>query len=275
MTVSAEPAARSSRVSVDGLHVAFTSAASPTPTGYDNLDAKNDGPDEEAYLYDASTGKLRCVSCNPTGARPAGEEHETVWVSARLANQRIPLHAPRSLSDDGRRLFFESHEALVPTDTNGTWDVYEWEEAGKGSCTISLPTYDEASEGCIELISSGQSPADSRFLDADPSGANVFFATQSSLIAADYGLTDVYDARVDGGLPEPTLGGAECEGEACQSPPPPPPEQTPASSAFHGPANPGAKCPRGKRKVHRHGKASCVRKRTYHRRHRRHGGTQR
>ena len=28
--------------------------------------------DEEVYLYDSDSASLRCVSCNPTGARPVG-----------------------------------------------------------------------------------------------------------------------------------------------------------------------------------------------------------
>lgn len=259
------PAQRSAAVSPDGGHVAFTSSVSPTPSGYDNLDANAGEPAEEVYLYDAAEEELRCVSCNPTGARPVAEDiggvGNPVWVAARIQGWETFLHTPRVLSDDGGRLYFESHEALVPSDTNGAWDVYQWEGVGAGSCTEAEAAFSQASEGCVDLISSGESPADSTFLDADPSGKNVFIGTLSSLIAPDYGLSDVYDARVGGGFPIPEPP-SECEGEACQSPPPPPPEVTPASATFKGPGN--AKkpkpCRRGMRKVRRRGKSRCVRK---------------
>jgi len=258
------PAQRSARVSPDGLNAAFVSSASPTPSGFDNLDAASGEPDQEVYLYDASRHQLLCASCSPTGARPAGEdistELTTLWAAARIQGWEALMHAPRVLSEDGSRLFFESHEALVPRDTNGTWDVYEWEAPGAGSCSQASETFSSVTEGCVDLISAGDSPAVSTFLDADPSGANVFIGTQSSLVGADYGLNDVYDARIDGGFPEPERA-SECEGEACQSPPPPPAEVTPASEAFEGKGNPHARrCRKGMRKVRRHGKVRCAKK---------------
>ena len=44
-------------------------------TGYDTRDAKSGQPDEEVYLYSAATNGLVCASCDPTGARPVGEEY--------------------------------------------------------------------------------------------------------------------------------------------------------------------------------------------------------
>ena len=264
------PVQRSARISPDGLHAVFVSMASPTPTGYDNLDTVSSQNAQEAYLYDAVEEELRCISCNPSGARPVAEDlgadsggdHD--WAAARIQGWEALGHAPRILSGDGARAYFESFEALAPRDTNGTWDVYQWEEAGKGGCTGALDTFSPAAQGCIDLISSGDSPAESIFLDADPSGENVFFGTLSSLVKADYGLNDVYDARVGGGFPDPTRE-TECEGEACQSPPPPPPAVTPSSEAFEGPQNPSTKpkrkrCKAGTRKVKRGGKVRCVKK---------------
>jgi DNA-binding beta-propeller fold protein YncE len=255
---------RSARVSRDGLHATFVSSASPT--GIDNRDANSGEPAQEVYHYDAATGQLRCVSCNDTGARPAGEDigrNEPFFAAARIQGWEMLLHAPRVLSEDGSRVFFESFESLVPRDTNATWDVYQWEEAGKGTCTEALETFNDVAGGCVDLISSGLSPVKSTFLDADPSGDNVFFSTQSSLVASDYGLNDVYVARVGGGFPEPQAK-EECEGEACQSPPPPPAEVTPSSETSHGPGNvirPKARrCPKGKRRVKRAGKVRCVKR---------------
>jgi hypothetical protein len=51
----------------------------------------------------------------------------------------------------------------------------------------------------------------------DASGGDVFFQSVKSLVAADVNTgEDTYDARVNGGFPEPA-GPAGCEGEACQA----------------------------------------------------------
>ena len=267
------PSQRAASVSSDGLHAAFISSASPTPTGFDNRDAHSGLPVPEVYLYDAASSVLRCISCNPTGARPTGEniggELFPSFAAARIQGWEALLHAPRVLSDDGTRVFFESFEALVPRDTNSNWDVYQWEEAGKGTCKASSETFSGDSGGCVDLISSGTSTAKSTFLDADPSGDNIFFSTQSSLVKADYGLNDVYVARVGGGFPEPQPQ-AECEGEACQSPPPPPPEVTPSTELSQGAGNvaptKARRCPKGKRRVRRAGKVKCLKRKAAHRR---------
>ena len=268
LPIAFSPATRAATVSSDGQHAVFTSVASPTPIGYDNLDANSGEPTQEVYLYDAVEDELRCVSCNPMGARPTGEDiggADPFYVAAQIQGWEALHHAPRVLSDDGTRVFFESLEALVPRDTNATWDVYQWEEAGKGTCTPSSETFSEDSGGCVDLISSGLSSRVSVFFDADPSGDNIFFSTLSSLVGADYGLNDVYVARVGGGFPEPRKS-EECEGEACQSPPPPPPEVTPSTETSAGPGNvvrskpKPRRCPKGKRRVKRAGKVRCVKR---------------
>ncbi len=66
-----------SRVSPNGRYLAFMSERSLT--GYDNRDAAVACPDEEVFLYDASSNRLVCASCDPTGARPTGI-HEDEWI---------------------------------------------------------------------------------------------------------------------------------------------------------------------------------------------------
>ena len=66
-------ARQTARVSPDGRWLAFMSERSLT--GYDNVDAASGQADEEVFLYDAVTGGLSCVSCDPTGARPHGMEY--------------------------------------------------------------------------------------------------------------------------------------------------------------------------------------------------------
>jgi hypothetical protein len=263
------PVSRTSRVTPNGHQAAFMTAANPT--GYDNTDARSGKADAEVYRYDATAneggGELLCVSCNPTGARPAGTDINAgkateIWAAGSIPGWENTLYASRALSEDGRRVFFESTDALSPLDSNGVGDVYQWEGVGTGNCTQASSSYSAANGGCVDLISSGQSARLSRFVDASPSGEDVFFSTLASLLPEDYGLVDIYDARVDGGLPSPPLPAPECEAEACQNPAPAPLLQTPSSLTYSGPGNvqePAAKpkkCPKGKVKKNGH----CVKK---------------
>ncbi len=274
------PIERTARVSPDGESLVFMSnnpVLSEASADYDNTDAVSGEADAEVYLYDASAeegkGKLRCVSCNPSGARPSGRELKGVsgeesnpgqngWAAAAVPRFATQLYQPRYLSDDGQRVFFNSFDSLILADTNGTADVYQWEAVGSGDCTIVTPSYVARSEGCLSLLSSGQSPFDSEFLDASPSGSDAFFTTAEGLVPQDPGLVDAYDARINGGFPPPPGQAPSCEGEACQSPPEAPNDPTPASATgeYAGNIKEAAK-PCRKGKVRRKGR--CVAKKQH------------
>ena len=249
------PATATARLSADGTALAFLSAGSLG--GFDNLDANTGAPDVEVYRYDSVADSLLCVSCNPTGERPAGPAS----IPGALVNGSTIAYRARALSADGRRLFFDSGDSLVTADTDSSPDVYQWEAPGEGSCAEA--------PGCVALISGGRAEG-GRFLDASADGADVFFLTGDSLLGADPGSIDAYDARVGGGLPEPEAT-TPCVADACQ-PLPSPPEDPAAGTAAPASGNPPPRyakeaprrhrCPKGKRKVRRHGKVRCVRKRS-------------
>ena len=268
--LSSQPGSRSSRVSPDGEHAAFTSLA--RLTGYDNSDAEGGKAAKEVYLYDAATGRLRCASCNPSGARPVAVVTENVPFAARIPGFETQMHAARVLSNDGTRLYFESADELAPADSNGAVDVYQWEAPGAGTCTTSSPSFSSQDEGCISLISSGQSPIDSRFVEASPDERDVFFASLSSLLPQDSGLIDIYDARAGGGLPTPPPEAPPCEGDSCHNPPASPVQPTPSSSSYTGPKEGKKKTPRkgcqgGKKaKKSAKGKRHCAPKHKKHHR---------
>ncbi|HVY78336.1 MAG TPA: hypothetical protein VG898_07510 [Solirubrobacterales bacterium] len=271
--VAPTPDLHTARVNAAGTRVALT-AATPL-TAYDNADSETGEADAEVYLYDSVSNELVCASCNPSGARPRGQVPEEGKGEVRAAG-RLPvfqsiLYGSRLLSPDGHRLFFLAADALTPRDTNEREDLYQWEAIGKGACTTVSVSYSPSNGGCVDLISSGQASIDVRFLDADESGSNVFFTTVSSLVSWDYGLVDVYDARVGGGLPGPAKPVRACEGEACQGPYSPPVDPTPASSTFYGAGNvtkspsKSKKC--GKPKVKRRG--HCVKSKRHKKKHKR------
>ncbi len=225
-----------SRVSTDGNLLTFVSDRSLT--GYHNADINSKKPDTEVFLYDAAAEHLTCVSCNPTGARPTGVHNVELsgegrgrlvdrprsW-SERWLSGNIPTWTHLSLTEapypsrmlfDNGRMFFMSAEALVPQDTNGKEDVYEFEPPGVGGCTTESETYGESSGGCVSLISSGTSHNESTFLDASASGNDVFFVTSSRLAGGDTDTSfDVYDATICG---QP--GSHECLPPPAASPPP-------------------------------------------------------
>jgi hypothetical protein len=239
---------RTSRVSPNGQWLAFMSQL--PLTGYDTHDAVSGRPDQEVYLYDAAAdggeGRLVCASCNPTGARPVGVEGQAadvpVWKGYYGYSESF--YQSRYLLDSGR-LFFDSSDALVPQDVNGAVDVYEYEPPTVGDCTASGATYGERSGGCVDLISSGTSPVESRFMDASENGGDVFFRTNARLAPQDFDTSpDVYDAHecTSSSPCAPTLPAAapECTtADACRAAPAPQPSLfgAPSSATFSGAGN--------------------------------------
>jgi DNA-binding beta-propeller fold protein YncE len=272
----------SAAASPNGRYLAFMSQRSLT--GYDNRDAVTDEPNQEVFRYDAAADELICASCNPSGASPAGlRGHEGVgekafdplnlWSGEALAavlpeaintgNRVASLYRPRAVHDNGR-LFFNAADSLVPADSNGQWDVYQYEPTGLGDCAASSggAAVSRSAGGCVALISSGTGEKESAFLDASVGGNDVFFYSSAQLSVTDEDQeVDVYDARVNG-IAATLTPNAECLGEACQPAANAPNDPTPASASFKGRGNPKPaarkRCGKGKRLVRRKGRSRCV-----------------
>jgi hypothetical protein len=267
------------RVSGNGEWLAFDSMMGLT--GFDNRDVVSGVRDEEVFLYHASDGGLRCVSCVPTGAAPRGSvaagqlfNGDRIWEPGRAVAGVVPdawtqyalrfsLYQSRSLSDSGR-LVFSVSDGLVPLDVNETWDVYRFTPEGVGGVgAVCGPGSDSGSvvylparafvggvqpAGCVGLVSPGDSPEESVFLDASEGGGDVFFLTAAKLAAADFDTSmDVYDAHECGGVAVVSCVAAGVEvpppcdtGDACKAAPSLQPEVfgAPASSTFVGAGNP-------------------------------------
>ncbi len=205
------------RVSADGTTIAFLQL----------------GNYAALYVYDSKTEKLACASCLPSGAATTG--NTWLWPQASEDLGLIfQLVSPRFLSADGRRVFFSTPDALVPSDVNGRYDAYEY----------------DVESGEPHLLSSGHSKYDSWFANASENGDDAFIVTRERLSGHDVdNAKDIYDARVGGGLPEPSPAPPACEGDACQPPAVSLNDPTPASESFAGQGNAKAK----KKHKRRHG----------------------
>ena len=205
---------RASRVSHNGLRAVFISSQSLT--GYDNTNANSGEVDTEVFEFDLDAGKLSCISCNPNGGLPTGPSS---IPGGTPYTRDEAIYQSRVVSDDGSRVFFNSADALVPQDVNGAEDVYEWEN------------------GHAYLVSGGLDDQGAEFVDASGSGDDVFFITGESLIPQDLNSTDLYDARVGGGVPR-SITPPGCAGTGCQGIPSATPIfATPASETFAGVGN--------------------------------------
>jgi hypothetical protein len=201
---------RAAEVTPDGRGVVF-------------MDTESEHSPRKVEVYDADSGHVYCASCGSGGS-------EGILPSA-FSN----THLKRWISEGGNRVFFESLEALVPQDTNGKRDVYEWESPGYGQCQSN-------STGCIYLLSGGTSVDGSYIADASASGDDVFIVTRAKLLAEDVNEDyDLYDARVDGFTAPTPLA---CTGTGCQGLPGAPPIfATPSSVTFEGVGNFAAPTP--------------------------------
>jgi hypothetical protein len=168
------------------------------------------------FVYQAGTGRIFCATCGPVA-----NNGYVSWSSS-------PAFVTRWINAEGTEVFFNSEAALVPRDTNGLSDVYEWESDGSGAC--------QQSDGCVSLLSGGDDPDRAFFVDASANGSDAFFTTREDLIPRALDETvKLYDVRAGGGFSEPSLA---CTGTGCQGLPPAPPIfATPSSVTFAGVGN--------------------------------------
>jgi DNA-binding beta-propeller fold protein YncE len=235
---------RMAEVSPDGHGVVFMST-----NGEEGEQGKNTG---RVDVYDADNGQLYCASCGSPGSQG--------FVPLTFSN----TYLKRWISNDGSRVFFDSKEALVPQDSNGKLDVYEWERPGSGTCKASTT-------GCIYLLSGGTSGSESYLADASTNGNDVFVVTRAKLLSRDDNeLYDLYDVRVGGSEP---VSVPQCTGTGCQGLPGAPPIfATPSSVTFEGSGNFAAPAPAMKLKPKPKSKKKAKKKKPKPKHKTRHGG---
>ncbi len=175
----------------------------------DHLTAEDKSRVPQLFEYDANDGSLRRISIGENG--PSGGNVAMFDEAPRIPIQSfngvdVPTAAETGLavSEDGSRVFFTSTAGLTPQAEMGATNVYEY------------------SAGNVYLISGGHDMS----LDAgeptvvlfgiDPSAQSVFFLTADQLVPQDRETqVALYDAREEGGFPEPVLEPG-CIGETCR-----------------------------------------------------------
>ncbi len=211
------------QTSPDGEWLAFDSKQSLT--GYDNVEPDGESA-AELFLYGAGSGShpptLVCASCDPTGEAPA-TGGGMVQHEQQSDEGTFGFFRSRHLLTDAGQVFFQTSDALVPSDTNGELDVYEYER------------------GHVYLISSGTSSYESNLEDASESGDDVFFRSDQQLAPQDTqeGEIVIYDARIDGGFPAPASPPPCTTADACRAPAATQPSiyGAPSSQTFEGAGN--------------------------------------
>jgi DNA-binding beta-propeller fold protein YncE len=217
---------RETAADASGSLLAFRSRASL-------VHGRSTGGFPQIFVYDAERRELSCASCLPDGLAATAQANLSPSTPTSAGNLTLAssegienVHASRArnISPDGA-VFFQTGSALVPGDTNGAIDVYEW----RG--------------GQVALISSGTGAENAMFGDATAgpstaSGATVFFRSGASLVpGAQAGVQHIYAARVGGGYypptPAPACSGGDCQGPLGASPI----FGAPASSTFSGLGN--------------------------------------
>ena len=193
------------RVSHDGAYLLL--ATRHRLGAYDNTQQETDTPEWEQYEYSLGGGTLSCVSCNPSGEQPIADPYEQFSPHGVFDVAQNGV-IKRNLTDDGR-VFFDSLQPLRAAGSavasNQSVNVYEWRPAGLEGCVPAtvgegLP----APTGCLGLLSSGTDPFPTYFEAASADGQNAYITTHAQLVGQDQdGLNDIYDVRVDGGIPLP------------------------------------------------------------------------
>jgi hypothetical protein len=216
--------------------------AYPTPddnsltfASFGQLTADDTDTSLDVYRYSVGDSALQRISiAAPGAAQGAGNGPLDATLGPAVGGSGVPSlpyadvskASGRPVSDDGAFSFFQTTEALSPEDHNTSMDVYGFHD------------------GHVALISDGvvtpQNPLNpnSLLFGTSPSGHDVFFMTRAGILPQDTdgGSTDIYDARIRGGFPQPPPA-AGCETAKCQGPAASPPGFSPASAKFSGPGN--------------------------------------
>lgn len=163
----------------------------------------------DIYRYDATSGMLARVTEGEAGYHANGNDDNPSLEPKMPANPGLVAGAAglvtRAINQAGTRIIFTTPEPLSREATNGLSNAYEWHmESGWSKAVVSLISSGDADEPVTDAVMSED-------------GRNVFFVTSEGLLSQDVdGAPDVYDARIEGGFPQPPAPAQPCSGDACQ-----------------------------------------------------------
>jgi len=182
------------QLSADGTRAVFVTKSKVLPSDTDS--------ESDVYLFDAGQETLTRISTGSSGGNgpySAAVDSPVKRPEFETMGDERPYYA---IDESGERVFLWTAEQLIPEDTNGKIDVYEWWN------------------GELGLISSGDGDLDTGFVGASRDGRSVLIVTNSTLIPADVdgGNRDFYIARLEGGFPEPEEP-PTCDVVLCPGPP--------------------------------------------------------
>jgi hypothetical protein len=188
----------------------------------------------QVFEFAAESGELVRVSTGQRGfgeglanAEVAGAEMPTQnYLTSSKELGPTSAHMDLAVSEDGSTVAFSSQGALTES---------ALAEAGVGVLSSPQETNAYVFYSVGGVLSSGEvhlvSARARHLVGLDTSGNDVFFETPGALLPSDVdGADDIYDARIDGGVPvTPTT--ALCAGEGCLGAPTVAPVLGPPSSA--------------------------------------------
>jgi hypothetical protein len=229
------------QVSPSGSFMSFVTSNHVAQSQYENAGHM------EMYTYEADTGRVICVSCVPSGAAP---------VSNAVASQ------DGLFMTNAGHAYFSTEDALVPTDTNHSEDVYEYVEGRPQLITPGTgDTVHAAGSGIPGLDTTAETAG---LIGVSADGRDVYFGTFQTLVPSDHNgnFYKIYDARTAGGFtspppPQPCNAADECHGAGSS------PDATPTNGTSAGLGSSGnvAQPQKESKKPKRNGKA-----RRHHRR---------
>jgi hypothetical protein len=218
---------QSSRIGADGRYLLFE--ATGNVTGYESSLP-------EAYLYDAEAGSEAtvCVSCRQDGKPTLDRPPLKGPVGFPLAARNGPEAEPQTLviRDGEPEVFFRSRDRLADGGAEGEFNEYEWAHDQVFHIASEVPGTNGEATGRAFV----------EFFGASLDGTDLYLATAAALNWENPGERPaVWDARVNGGFPEPPPPAAPCDPDAdgsCQgaaTQPAAPPSS--ATASFDGPGN--------------------------------------
>jgi hypothetical protein len=191
----------SAHVSPDGRYLMYQTTADVT--GYMS------GGRGEVYLYDAGAPsgdqKIICVSCRQDGRHSLNPIERPPLGTIDRQN---PFHPRMALVErDGEALvFFVSRDRLATGATEGVLSLYEWSHGQVFHIASEPPGLTGPPEEATRTLDSYIT-----FAGASADGTDLYFAAPGKLTWEDPDEgKSVYDARIEGGRPEPAAAPSPC-----------------------------------------------------------------